>query len=107
MGAIMCKSCGVIIISSHRHDYQECGCSNNAMIDGGNDYCRCGAKDLEQVELLYNCLTCSNMLGLSVKEESTVMCKLDHDNVTMDIDNFVYEDGEHLKSCKEYVVKAP
>ena len=50
--AILCLECGWVGISWHRHDYKTCQCSNVAMIDGGFDYMRCGAKDLKLVQYL-------------------------------------------------------
>ena len=34
---IKCKSCGDIIISTHRHDFKRCSCGRVA-VDGGYDY---------------------------------------------------------------------
>ena len=34
---IKCKSCGDVIISTHRHDFKRCSCGRVA-IDGGHDY---------------------------------------------------------------------
>ncbi len=34
---IKCKSCGDIIISTHRHDFRRCSCGRVA-VDGGHDY---------------------------------------------------------------------
>jgi len=41
-----CAKCGDIIISKFRHDYVSCSCGE-IFIDGGNDYCHCGAKDFK------------------------------------------------------------
>lgn len=41
-----CASCGDIIESKHRHDFVSCSC-NNIFIDGGLDYFRAGAKNME------------------------------------------------------------
>lgn len=48
--SIICLECGEQIISRHRHDYNTCQCNNQAMCDGGLDYQRFGAKDLEKVQ---------------------------------------------------------
>jgi len=45
---IKCKKCGDIIQSLYRHDYKSCKCGE-IFIDGGNDYLRCGANDLENI----------------------------------------------------------
>lgn len=43
-----CLMCDKIIASIHTHDYQTCGCENDTMVDGGPDYCRCGAVDFDK-----------------------------------------------------------
>ena len=48
--AVTCKECGETIVSRHVHDYKTCGCENAAMVDGGNDYARYGAKDMSKIE---------------------------------------------------------
>lgn len=49
MDAIVCLECETMLVSVHRHDYNLCGCPNEAMIDGGKDYLRCGAKSLDKI----------------------------------------------------------
>ena len=44
--AIQCKLCGEIIESTDRHEHVECKCGACA-VDGGHDYLRRCAKDLE------------------------------------------------------------
>ena len=44
--AIQCKLCGEIIESTDRHEYVQCKCGACA-VDGGHDYLRRCAKDLE------------------------------------------------------------
>lgn len=34
-----CKKCGVVVVSTHRHDYRTCKCGAIA-VDGGRDYVR-------------------------------------------------------------------
>ena len=51
--AIKCLECGETIVSYSRHDYNTCGCPNGAMVDGGNDYERYGAIDMEKIETKY------------------------------------------------------
>lgn len=48
--AVTCKECGETIVSRHVHDYKTCSCDNQAMVDGGYDYVRYGAKDMSKVE---------------------------------------------------------
>ena len=52
MTALRCKRCNAVLVSKFRHDFQKCECSNGAFIDGGDDYLRYGAVDLDYVEIL-------------------------------------------------------
>lgn len=45
---IECGECGELIASIHRHDFRTCGCGATS-IDGGRDYLRVLAKDLDSV----------------------------------------------------------
>jgi len=47
--AVTCTECLKTIVSRHRHDYNMCGCPNDAMVDGGLDYARYGAMDMKKV----------------------------------------------------------
>ena len=51
--AIKCLECGETIVSYSRHDFNTCGCPNSAMVDGGNDYERYGAIDMDKIETKY------------------------------------------------------
>jgi hypothetical protein len=51
--AIKCLECGETIVSYSRHDYNTCGCPNDAMVDGGNDYEGYGAMDMDKIEAKY------------------------------------------------------
>jgi len=51
--AVKCLECGETIVSRSRHDYVTCGCPNDAMVDGGNDYERYGAMDMDKIEPKY------------------------------------------------------
>jgi len=44
-----CKSCGDIIESKHRHDWVSCKCGK-IFVDGGLEYLRRGAEDLNLIE---------------------------------------------------------
>lgn len=44
----VCLCCGAILESKHRHDYQVCPCPNHTSVDGGTDYTRGGAQDLNK-----------------------------------------------------------
>lgn len=43
-----CRKCGEVIQSFHRHDFVRCGCGA-IFTDGGTDYIRRGAKDLNDI----------------------------------------------------------
>ena len=43
-----CRQCGDIIESKHRHDFVRCSCGA-IFTDGGTDYIRRGAKDLNDI----------------------------------------------------------
>jgi hypothetical protein len=49
---LICLDCGWIGISFSRHDFKRCNCDNRASIDGGKDYIKCGAKDLNRIQTL-------------------------------------------------------
>ena len=51
--AIKCLECGETIVSRSRHDYVTCECPNEAMVDGGNEYERYGAIDMDKIEPKY------------------------------------------------------
>lgn len=43
-----CRKCGDIIESKYRHDFVKCKCGA-IFVDGGKDYARRGAKNLEDI----------------------------------------------------------
>jgi len=47
--AVKCLECNETIVSRHRHDYKTCDCPNKAMVDGGLDYQRYGAKSMSRI----------------------------------------------------------
>lgn len=51
--SVKCLECNKILISRHIYDYVTCGCPNNAMADGGTDYERYGAVDMDKIETKY------------------------------------------------------
>lgn len=57
--SIKCLVCNTILESKHKHDFQQCNCSNGAFVDGGLFYERLGAMDLDLIEILseYRTLT--------------------------------------------------
>jgi hypothetical protein len=48
--AVKCLECEHTIVSYHVHDYKTCGCPNGAMVDGGTEYGRYGAMDMDRIE---------------------------------------------------------
>ena len=50
--AVKCLVCNTVLESKHRHHYNQCQCRNEAATDGGLDYQRVLAKDLDLVENL-------------------------------------------------------
>jgi hypothetical protein len=51
--AVRCKRCGDVLESLYRHDYRECECENQTMVDGGLAYERYGGKDMSLIEPLF------------------------------------------------------
>lgn len=51
--AIKCLECNEVLVSRSRHDFNTCSCPNSAMVDGGNDYERYGAIDMDKIEKLF------------------------------------------------------
>jgi len=49
---LKCLVCNCILESKYVHDFQQCKCPNKAFIDGGHEYARYGAVDLEKVVFL-------------------------------------------------------
>lgn len=48
---IRCKKCGDIIESMSVHDFKRCKCGN-CFVDGGHEYYRAGAENLDDIEFL-------------------------------------------------------
>ena len=53
IGKVKCLECGKVLHSKTRHDFVSCKCKNETFVDGGNDYLRCGGKDLGKLKV-YN-----------------------------------------------------
>ena len=51
--SVKCLECNEVLVSRHRHDYVTCSCPNDAMADGGNEYGRYGAMDMDKIETYY------------------------------------------------------
>jgi hypothetical protein len=50
LNRVQCRECGEVLTSYHRHDYKTCSCTNETMVDGGNDYQRYGGLNLDLVD---------------------------------------------------------
>jgi hypothetical protein len=50
--SVRCRACGLTLVSTHRHDFQQCGCPQDTFVDGGAAYLRIGGRDLQLVEAL-------------------------------------------------------
>lgn len=48
--SVKCLICETILTSKYTHDYNTCICENNVSIDGGLDYCKVGALDINMIE---------------------------------------------------------
>jgi hypothetical protein len=51
--AIICWVCKKVLVSWFRHDFNSCGCPNEAFVDGGFDSFWYGAKRMDKVEHIY------------------------------------------------------
>lgn len=52
---VKCLECGRVLVSTHRHDFVQCNCSNETYVDGGKDYTRIGGMDLNKIHVI-NCI---------------------------------------------------
>ena len=50
--AVRCIACGSVLESKHRYDYVKCHCPNETSCDGGLEYQRTFAMDLDLIEIL-------------------------------------------------------
>lgn len=50
--SITCLECNEELISYYTHDYKSCNCNNNASIDGGTDYIKFSAKNINNIKFL-------------------------------------------------------
>ena len=51
LNRVQCKACGEVLTSYNRHDYKTCSCTNETMVDGGNEYQRYGGANLDLVDI--------------------------------------------------------
>lgn len=49
---VMCLDCGWIRVSFDVHDFRQCPCPNEAMVDGGTDYLRYGAMKMDRIQMV-------------------------------------------------------
>ena len=58
--SVKCLLCNTILESKHRHDFVKCHCPNETACDGGLEYQRTLAVDLDLIEILseYKEVTC-------------------------------------------------
>ena len=58
--SVKCLLCNTILESKHRHDFVMCPCPNHTACDGGLEYQRTLAVDLDLIEILseYKEVTC-------------------------------------------------
>lgn len=52
VNAVQCLTCGMVLRSHYKHDYQSCDCINGTFVDGGLEYTRVGGMDLTQIKVL-------------------------------------------------------
>ena len=50
---VKCLECGTVLESLSVHDYRTCECPNRAMVDGGLEYERYGAKDMKKLKTMF------------------------------------------------------
>ena len=50
--SVKCLVCNTILESKHRHDFVKCHCPNETKCDGGLEYQRILAMDLDLIEIL-------------------------------------------------------
>lgn len=67
--AIKCLQCNTVLESRHRHDYVHCQCSNEAATDGGLDYQRILAMNLDLIENLSEYTTYDKVEYESLQKE--------------------------------------
>ena len=82
--AVKCLVCNSVLESKHRHNYNQCQCSNEAGVDGGLVYQRILAKDLDLVENLCEYVEMTDdeyatyQEGLKIKAELLLQKRIDN-----------------------------
>lgn len=49
VSCVLCLECGTLLFSTYRHDCRTCICPNQATNDGGSDYQRYGAINMDKI----------------------------------------------------------
>ena len=52
VNSVRCLVCNTVLESKHRHHFVTCGCKNQTSNDGGLEYQRIFAMDLDLIEIL-------------------------------------------------------
>ena len=82
--AVKCLVCNSVLESRHRHDYAQCCCPNEVATDGGLDYQRISAKDLDLIENLCEYVEMTDdeyatyQEGLKIKAELSLQKRIDN-----------------------------
>lgn len=81
--AVKCLVCNTVLESKHRHQYSQCNCPNETATDGGLDYQRISAKDLDLIENLCEYVEMTDdeyaayQEGLKLKAELALQKRID------------------------------
>ena len=81
--AVKCLACNTVLESKYRHHFSGCNCDNQAFCDGGMDYNRTGAKDLNLIENLSEYVEMTNeeyatyQEGLKINAELALQKRID------------------------------
>ncbi len=59
MPFIKCLQCEEILESKSLHDYVSRSCPNHTFLDGGDEHCRYGGKDMDKVQMTDSTTICS------------------------------------------------
>ena len=80
---VKCLVCNTVLESRHRHDFKMCSCLNSSSVDGGLDYQRMSAKDLDLIENLCKYVEMTDdeytayQEGLKIKAELALQKRID------------------------------
>lgn len=71
LNCAVCRECGEILHSKHRHDFVICGCPNQSFVDGGSDYTRSGGVDLTKIKFVLT-MAEARRLSAGIKEKCRI-----------------------------------